>query len=224
MKIIRLVPKFANTDDVLKRYCRKYFKAPRSLELVYLPFVLFRYRIDLTLLFGKKKTEKGLFLVDLLQGIPINIKKNTKFVFKTHDLQEKFKDLIDSNSVENKKTTVVSIEPDEVDREQVLPVVLDEEAAIKKGKNLLMYDLMKLTGSFRYKSVDIIPEPERKILYYPHWLIYYRDKKNQMRFDVIDGLNGQKEGGQIIRSIKIGLVEKHKTTEHSYLEKGVSKN
>ncbi|MHC4104077.1 MAG: hypothetical protein ACYSR9_03995, partial [Planctomycetota bacterium] len=222
MKIVRLVPKFANTDDVLKKYCRKYFKAPCSLELVYLPFVLFRYRIDLTLLFGKKKTEKGLFLVDLLQGIPINIKKNTKFVFKTHDLQEKFRDLIDSNSVENKKTTVVSIEPDEVNQEQVLPIVLDEDTAIKKGKNLLMYDLMKLTGSFRYKSIDIIPEPERKILYYPHWLIYYRDKKNQMRFDVLDGLNGQKEGGQIIRSIKIGLVEKHKTTEKSYLEKGVA--
>jgi hypothetical protein len=224
MKIVRLVPKFANTDDVLKKYCRKYFKAPCSLELVYLPFVLFRYRIDLTLLFGKKKTERGLFLVDLLQGIPINIKKNTKFIFKTHDLQEKFRDLIDSNSVENKKTTVVSIEPDEVNQEQVLPIVLDEDTAIKKGKNLLMYDLMKLTGSFRYKSIDIIPEPERKILYYPHWLIYYRDKKNQMRFDVLDGLNGQKEGGQIIRSIKIGLVEKHKTTEKSYLEKGVAEN
>ena len=150
MKIVRLVPNFANTDDVLKKYCRKYFKAPCSLELVYLPFVLFRYRIDLTLLFGKKKTEKGLFLVDLLQGIPINIKRNTKFVFKTLDLQEKFRDLIDSNSVENKKTTVVSIEPDEVDQEQVLPIVLDEDTAIKKGKNLLMYDLMKLTGSFRY--------------------------------------------------------------------------
>lgn len=224
MKIVRLVPNFANTDDVLKKYCRKYFKAPCSLELVYLPFVLFRYRIDLTLLFGKKKTEKGLFLVDLLQGIPINIKRNTKFVFKSRDLQEKFRDLIDSNAVENKKTIVVSIEPDEVDQEQVLPIVLDEDTAIKKGKNLLMYDLMKLTGSFRYKSIDIIPEPERKILYYPHWLIYYRDKKNQMRFDVLDGLNGQKEGGQIIRSIKIGLVEKHKTTENSYLEKGVTEN
>jgi hypothetical protein len=160
----------------------------------------------------------------LLQGIPINIKRNTKFDFKECGLQEEFKELLGSDLVENKKTTVVSIEPCEVDEEQILPMVLDEETAIKKGKNLLMYDLMKLTGSVRYRRVDIIPEPETKILYYPHWLIYYRDKKNQMRFDVLDAINGQKEGGQIIKSIKIGLVEKHKNMENIYLAEGVNEN
>jgi len=206
MKIVRLVPRLSDADEVLKKYCRKNFKAPCSLELVYLPFV-------------KKKSEKGLFLVDLLQGIPVNIKRNTKFDFRQCDLEAEFKELLSSNSVENKKTIIVSVEPEEVDEQQVLPAVLDEETAIKKGKNLLMYDLMKLTGSLRYRSVDIIPEPETKKLYHPYWLIYFRDKKKQMRFDVLDALSGQKEGGQIIRSIKIGLLKKHEN-----LIKGVSEN
>jgi len=221
MKITRLVPRLSNSDDVIKKYCRKNFKTPCSLELIYLPFVLFRYRIDLTLLFGKKKTEKGLFLVDLLQGIPINIKRNTKFEFKKPDLQEEFKELLGSDSGQNDKNTVL-IESEEVKEEQVLPIVLEEHTAIKRGKNLLMYDIMKLTGSLRYRSIDIIPHPETKVLHYPYWLIYYRDKKNRMRFDVLDALSGQKEGGQIIKSIKIGLVKKT-DSENLYFTEGVSK-
>jgi hypothetical protein len=230
MKIVRLVPRLSDADDVIKRYCRKTFKAPCSLELVYVPFVLFRYRIELTSLLGKRKTEKGIFLADSLQGIPINIKKNTKFVFEDGRLQEEFKGLIGSALIDSSvvikddKTITVLIEKEQVPEEQVLPKVLDEQTAIKKGKNLLMYDIMKLTGSLRYRSVDIIPEPETKTLFYPYWLIYYRDKKNKMRFDVLDGLSGQKEGGQIINSVKIGLVEKNKNPENIYSGEGVSRN
>jgi hypothetical protein len=35
---------------------------------------------------------------------------------------------------------------------------------------------------------------------------------------------GQKEGGQITKSVKIGLVEKHKNPENIYLEEGVSRS
>lgn len=230
MKIVRLVPRLSDADDVIKRYCRKTFKAPCSVELVYVPFVLFRYRIELASLFGKRKTEKGIFLVDSLQGIPINIKNNTKFVFEDGCLQEEFKGLIgsallidSSDVIKDDKTITVLIEKEQVPQEQVLPKVLDEQTAIKRGKNLLMYDIMKLTGSLRYRSVDIIPEPETRTLYYPYWLIYYRNRKNIMQFDVLDGLSGQKEGGQIIKSVKIGLVEKHKNVEKIYLEEA-SKN
>lgn len=227
MKVVRLVPRLSNSDDVIKKYCRKNFKAPCSLELIYLPFVLFRYKIDLTLLFGKRKTEKGLFLVDLLQGIPINVKKNTKFELKDSGLQAEFKellglDLIEDGKNDNKNT--VSIESEEVEQEQVLPIVLEEHTAIKRGKNLLMYDIMKLTGGLRYRRIDVIPLPETKTLYYPYWLIYYRDRKNKMQFDVLDGLSGQKEGGQIIKSVKIGLVEKQAHCENPYFAEGVSKN
>jgi hypothetical protein len=230
MKIVSLVPRFEDSDDVIKRYCRKNFKAPCSIELVYVPFVLFRYRIELTSLFGRRKTEKGIFLVDSLQGIPVNIKKNTKFVLKDEGLRRQFDGLLGSSVIDstdlinNDKTIKVSIESQDVAEEQVLPEVLDEKTAIKAGKNLLMYDIMKLTGSLRYRRVDVVPEPQTETLYYPYWLIYYRDKKNQMRFDVWDALTGQKEGGQIIRSIKVGLVEKHKNYQNINLEKGASEN
>ena len=230
MKIVRLVPRLSDADDVIKRYCRKTFKAPCSVELVYVPFVLFRYRIELVSLFGKSKTEKGIFLADSLQGIPINIKRNTKFVFEDSCLQEEFKGLIgsalidSSDIIKDGKTITVLVEKEQIPEEQVLPKVLDDQAAVKKGKNLLMYDIMKLTGGLRYRRVDIIPEPETRTLYYPYWLIYYRDKKNRMRFDVLDSLSGQKEGGQIIKSVKIGLFEKHKNPENTYLEEGVSRN
>jgi hypothetical protein len=230
MKVVSLVPRFADSDDVLKRYCRKNFKAPCSVELVYVPFVLFRYRIELTSLFGKRKTEKGIFLVDSLQGIPVNIKKNTKFILKDEGLRRQFDGLLGSSVIgstdliKNDKTITVSVEQLDVTEEQVLPEVLDEKAAIKAGKNLLMYDIMKLTGGLRYRRVDVVPEPQTETLYYPYWLIYYRDKKNNMRFDVLDALTGQKEGGQIIRSIKVGLVEKHKNSQNVNLEKGASEN
>ncbi len=231
MKVVSLVPRFADSDDVLKRYCRKNFKAPCSIELVYVPFVLFRYRIELTSLFGRRKTEKGIFLADSLQGIPVNIKKNTKFVLKDEGLRRQFDGLLGSSSInstdlikKNDKTITVSIEQLDVTEEQVLPEVLDEKAAIKAGKNLLMYDIMKLTGSLRYRRVDVVPEPQTETLYYPYWLLYYRNKKNQMQFDVLDALTGQKEGGQIIRSIKVGLVEKHKNYQNVNLEKGASVN
>jgi len=223
MRVTRLVPTLADADDVLKKYCRKNFKAPCSLELVYLPFVLFRYTIELISLFGKKKTEKGLFLVDLLQGIPINIKKDTKFEFRDSNLQEQFSKLLNWVPIGGKKN-IVLIETEEVEQEQVLPIVLGEQVAIEKGKSLLMYDIMKLAGSLRYRRLDVIPQPGTKTLYYPYWLIYYRDRKGIMQFDVIDGLSEQKEGGQIIKSVKIGLVEKQKNSENLHLVKGVSEN
>jgi len=223
MRIVRLVPRLADADYVLKKYCRKSFKAPCSLELVYLPFVLFRYTIELTSLFGKKKTEKGLFLVDLLQGIPINIKRYTGFEFTDSNLQEQFSKLLNWVPIGGKKN-IVLIETEEVEQEQVLPRVLEEQVAIEKGKSLLMYDIMKLAGSLRYRSLDVIPLPGTKTLYYPYWLIYYRNRKGVMQFDVIDGLSGQKEGGQIIESVKIGLVEKQKNSENLHLVKGASEN
>jgi hypothetical protein len=230
MRIVGLVPKFDDCDDVIKKYCRKNFKAPCSIELVYVPFVLFRYRIELTSLFGRRKTEKGIFLVDSLQGIPVNIKKNTKFVLRDEGLRRQFDGLLGSSVIDstdltnNDKTITVSVERQDVTEEQVLPEVLVQEDAIKRGKNLLMYDIMKLTGGLRYRRVDVVPEPQTQTLYYPYWLIYFRDKKSQMRFDVLDALTGQKEGGQIIRSIKVGLVEKHRNHQNVNLEKGASEN
>jgi hypothetical protein len=185
--------------------------------------VLFGYKIELTSLFGRKKTEYGLFLADLVQAIPVNIKKDTKFEFRNPELRNEFAKIHSSAATEDKKNTIL-IETEDVEEEQVLPIVLQEQAAIKQGKSLLMYDVMKLAGSLRYRRVDIIPLPGAKTIYYPYWLIYFRDRKGKMQFDVLDGLSGQKEGGQIIKSVKTGLVEKHKISENLHLVKGGSVN
>lgn len=223
MKIVRLAPNFLDSDDVLKKFCSKNFKTPYSLELIYLPFVLFRYRMDLTPFFGKIKTEKGLFLVDLLQGVPINIKKRTGFDAED-GLKKEFEPFISlSDSVENCKNRV-SIGLETAAQKQVLPLVLEKEAAIQRGRNLLRYDVMRITGSLRYRRIDIIPQPETKVLYYPYWLIYYRNRRKKMTFEVIDGLSGQKEHGEIVSSIKMGLIRKETENENLDPSQGAIEN
>ncbi|MHC4531989.1 MAG: hypothetical protein ACYSXD_10580, partial [Planctomycetota bacterium] len=141
------------------------------------------------------------------------------FDFIDANLKEQFSKLTGEDSAKDEKTVIVKIQSEEVDPQQLLPTVIDRQTAVEKGKKLLMYDIMKLAGALRYKKVDIVPGLQRKVLYYPHWLVYYRDRKNNMKFDVFDALNGQKEGGQIIRSVKIGLLKKHEN-----LTEGVSEN
>jgi hypothetical protein len=182
-------------------------------------------------MFGRKKNEYGLFLADLVQAIPVNIKKGTKFEFRNPELQNEFAELLDSPATEDKKLArrsfggnIILIETEDVEQEQVLPIVLQEQAAIEAGRSLLKYDVMKLAGGLRYRRLDITPLPEAKTVYYPYWLVYYRDRKGKMQFDVLDGLSGQKEGGQIIKSVKIGLVEKHKISQNLHLVKGGSEN
>ena len=213
MNIVRLVPDCSNPDDMITRFCAKSIKFPYSVELIYLPFVLFWYKIEMSGFFSRKKNEKGLFMVDLIQGIPVNIKKNTRFkveegLKKDFDI---FSDLFTFR--ESNKTKTISIESKKVEADKILPAVIDKMTAIKMGKKLLRYDIMRLTGSLRYRRIDIIPYPDTRVLYYPYWVIYYRNKQAQMKFVVLDGLSGQKEGGQIVHSIEIGLVKKHKEDE-----------
>jgi hypothetical protein len=49
--------------------------------------------------------------------------------------------------------------------------------------------------------------------------VYGKCQYGLWKFDVSDALNGQKEGGQIIKSVKIGLLKKHEN-----LTEGVSEN
>lgn len=209
MNILTFVPLSSGPDEAVRKFCSKTLKIPYSVELLYLPFILFRYRIELTPFFGRNKTEDGLFLVDLMQGTPMNIRKKTRFDLRG-DLQkefESFKELLPPSK--NEKITA-AIQRKDVEEDYVLPAALEEEEAIKKGKHLLMYDLMRISGNFRYRRIDILPFAETKILYYPYWIIYYRNKKNKMEFTVFDGMSGEKEKGQVKESIKLGLVKAQK--------------
>jgi hypothetical protein len=217
MNILTFAPLCSDPDEALRKFCSKTLKIPYAAEILYLPYVLFRYKIELTPFFGRKKTEESLFLVDRLQGTPMNIRKKTRFEFKG-ELQrefEAFRDLFHPSK--NEKTTAV-IQRKEVKEDHILPGILEEEEAIKKGKHLLMYDLMRISGNLRYRRLDITPCPETKIIYYPYWIIYYRNKKEKMEFVVYDGMSGEKEKGQVVESIKLGLFKKQKNINLSEVE------
>lgn len=217
MNILTFAPLCSDPDEAVRKFCAKTLKIPYAAELLYLPYVLFRYKIELTPFFGRKKTEESLFLVDLLQGTPMNIQKATRFVLKG-ELKGEFEAFQDLFLPSKKEKTTAVIQRKEVKEDHVLPRTLEEEEAIKKGKHLLMYDLMRISGSLRYKRMDIAPFPETKILYYPYWLIYYRNKKKKMEFVVYDGMSGEKEKGQVVESIKLGLVKKQKNINPSEVE------
>lgn len=223
MTILSLSPQYPNSDDMLRKFGSKTFKLPFSLELVYLPFLFFRYSLEMTSLLGKKKKEEGLFLVDLVQGIPINIKRKTKFELEP-GLEKEFEKFIDLGDIDSNNKDVIFIERKEVGENQVLPIILEEDVAIKRGKKLFLYDLMRITGSLRYRKVEISPSEEKKVLHYPYWLIYFRTKKKEIKFDVWDGLSGQKESGDIKHSIEIGLVRIEKNIRNLHLLEGERPN
>ena len=208
MNIIRLVPNLSNADDALRKFCRKNLKTPYSLEMVYLPFVLFRYRIEMTSLSGKRKTERGLFMADLIQGIPVNIRTATRLEVQ-EDMRPEFDgwlNLLDPGLHPKNRAAIGTFRAEE---DKVMSAVLDTESAIRKGKRLLRYDVMRVAGGLRYRRIEIIPEPQTKTLHYPYWIVYYKNRKEKMTFAVLDGVTGEREKGAVERSIKLGMVRQH---------------
>jgi len=220
MNILRLVPNLASSDEALRKFCRKNFKTPYSLEMVYLPFVLFRYRIEMTAHSGRTKTERGLFMADLLQGIPVNIRKATRLEVR-EDLRGEFEgwlDLLDPGLNPKNRAAIGAFQAAE---DEVLPAVLDIGSAIQKGKKLLRYDVMRIAGGMRYRGIEIIPEPETKTLHYPYWIIYFKNRKGELTFSVLDGVTGEKESRQVLNSIKLGLVRQRHPAPGAAISTGV---
>ena len=79
MNILRFAPRFSDAAGVVSKFCAKSLRVPAAAELVYLPFVLFKYSIKTSGFAGKQKTAPGLFLVDLVQATPMNIRAGTVF-------------------------------------------------------------------------------------------------------------------------------------------------
>lgn len=224
MKIVRFAPHFSNADDVVRTFCSKNFKRPFSVEMVYVPFVLFKYAVEASRFLGEKKIAKGLFLADLIQGVPVNIRKGTTLKLEA-GLQNDFAGLLRSSTEGAKiEAETIIIEVQEVSESQVLPVILVESEAIARGKRLLRYDLMRLFGGLRYRKVEITLYPETKLVYYPYWLVYYRGRRGDMRFVVIDGVIGRKESEEIVQSIKLGLVKKMEAPPRLKFSEGANPN
>jgi hypothetical protein len=206
MDIIRFTPSVKTHEDALKVFCSKSIKIPYSTEMVYLPYLLFAYSISQSFITGKKNTSRGLFLVDLVQGLPMNIKNKTMFEISPA-LEKEMKALIGDFPVGQNKKNPLSIDREDIDEEKILPALMDDEEAISKGRKLFMYDVMKFSGSFR--KAEITALEERKRIYYPYWLIYYKDRKGTTAFSVFDALNRNRESGDLKRSINLALVKKH---------------
>jgi hypothetical protein len=224
MKITRFAPHFSNTEDIVNKFCAKNFRKPFSVEMVYLPFVLFKYAVEADPFFGDKKRWAGLFLADLIQGTPVNIRKGT--ILEAEAASERdFAALLPALTEGAKKTAdTIVIEAQEVSEAQILPVVLAEGEAISRGKRLLRYDLMRVSGGLRYRRMEITLYPETKLVYYPYWLVYYRGRRGEMKFAVMDAVNGRKEGEEIVQSISTGIVKKKQSTEALEFSAGANPN
>jgi len=224
MNIVSFKPLFSNADEIVRKFCAKNFKRPLALEMVYLPFVLFKYTVEANRFFGEKKIEEGLFLADLIQGVPVNIKKDTVFRVEA-GLKSDFAALLPSPKEGVKRgAEAIIVEAQEVSQTQVLPVILEKTEAMTRGKRLLRYDLMRFFGGLRYRKVEITLYPETKVVYYPYWLVYYRGRRGGMKFAVMDGVSGRKESEEIAHSIEMGLVMKKQAPERLELSEGLNPN
>jgi hypothetical protein len=208
MNVIRIAPRLTDADEAVGIFCARTLKVPFAVELVYAPFVMFHYAAELTRFRGEKKTLEGLFLADLIQGGPMNVPRGTRFEVGP-DLEKEFSRLIpQAGGDENGKAAVIRLETGCVSESQVLPVLMEREEAMAGGKKLLRYDLMRLAGGLRYRKLDIALLPGAKTVYYPLWLAYYRRRGGAVAFRVIDAVTGRREGGEVARSVAIGLVGK----------------
>ncbi len=206
--IVRLIPNLSDSDEALGKFCRKNLKTPFSLEMVYLPFVLFRYRIERTAHSGKRQTESGLFMADLVQGSPVNVSRRT-WLEVQEDLKQEFESWLNLLVPGPNPKNRAAIGTFRVEEDKVLPALLDAQRAIQEGKRLLRYDVMRLAGGLRYRRIEIVPEPQTKTLYYPYWIVYHKSRKGRMEFTILDGVTGEKEKGEVRRSVELALLRQH---------------
>ncbi|MEW5901850.1 MAG: hypothetical protein AB1715_10345 [Acidobacteriota bacterium] len=214
MKIVRWAPKVVGAEEAVRIFCARSLKVPFSIELVYLPFVFFKYTISLTTFCGEKKSSRGLFLVDMIQGVPTNVRKDALLDLDP-GLEDDFapvllppKISVPGAPASNREVRILRLESHAAEESQVLSPLLPVEEAIARGKRLLRYDLMRLAGGLRYRKFEITVHPETRVIHHPFWLIYYRSRRGEMRLSVVDGVSGKKENDEITRAIKLGLVKK----------------
>ncbi len=208
MRILLFSPQLATPEQAAQKFCTRTLKIPHSAELLYLPFVLFKYSVAMTRFSGWPKTFEGIFLADLVRGVPMNIRKKTTFRVDPRLQAElaRFTALLAPSGEDHKDA--VTIESRDIPETQVLPAVLERREAMARAKSVYRYDIIRLAGGWRYRRLDIWLHPETKIVHYPFWLVYHRTRRGEMTFGVVDGVNGQKEGGEMAASLKFGLLAK----------------
>jgi len=204
LRVLVLVPVLESAEEASRIYLQMVRHRPTSLELVYLPFVLFRYRIAATSLFGRKREETGAVLVDLNGSVPINIRKGTRI---TGPGMERYAGAIEAEGRGRQRSAgpPFSVESRRVPARAVAPANIPVEEAVKDGLRILRYEYFRLIGPLRNRRMEIRAEDPHTLLYHPYWIFYYLGRGGGKAYDVLDALNGSKEGGQITRSVARAL-------------------
>lgn len=206
MRLVRFAPAFGDADRVIHAFGRRSLKTPMSLEMIHLPYVLFRYGVDWTTLGGSPRTTEGIFSADLAQGVPMNVGRRTR-IDVPEELRGEFAAVLPL-LVPEKSRARVALERVEVRDEAVLPAILDDDEAIARSRDVFKYDLMRLMGGLRFRKIAISPRPDRRRVYYPYWLVYHKDRRGRTGFQTIDGITGEREHGAVVRSIQLALLKK----------------
>lgn len=201
--ILALRPAIAAVEEASGIYAQKVRHRPVSAELVYLPFVLFRYRLAATSLLGRRREEMGAVLVDLNGAVPINIKKGTRL---SGPGMEGFAGALQADRGGRKPSgPPLAIEARHVPASAVAPAHLPVDDAIRDGLRILRYEVFRLFGALRHRKLEVRAEEPHLVVHHPYWIFYSIKRGGERTFDVLDALNGVKEGGQIIRSVARAL-------------------
>jgi hypothetical protein len=205
MRIARFAPASEEPDRALRRFGLRSFRAPFSTELLHLPHVLFRYRVEWTTLLGRGRASEGLFLADLIQGLPVNVLRTTALAVP-ESLRPSFAPFADLLLPGSRTKRTVAVEDRDVPEASVLPASLGEEEAMTRAKGVYKYDLLRVAGGLRLRRFAIVLGAERLPLYYPFRLVYHKDKHGRMAFAAFDAVTDERERGAPARSIKLGLL------------------
>jgi hypothetical protein len=208
MDAIRFEPIIKDEAEALKAHYCASSKKIKSLELVYLPFCLFKYKISRQAWLGENKSDESLLLADMVNGIPINVPAQVEFNDKTGGAMTSLVSGIDKSRATRLagrglkvRVSRISVENAELPDKSALKTAITHEEAVRKGLWALRYDLMRIWGPFRSKSIQMSrSEAEPMQVYFPYWILYY-PKNGKMDFEALDALSGSKEGTQIKMSI-----------------------
>lgn len=207
MEAIRFEPVIRNEEEALKAHYSASSRKIKSLELVYLPFTLFKYRVSRKSWLGEIRSDESLLLSDMVNGIPINVPAQVEFSDRTGKLAPLVSGIDKSRATRlagrGLKVRVgrISVENADLPERCALKTAIGHDEAVRKGLWALRYDLMRIWGPFRSKSIEMTrSEAEPLQVYFPYWILYY-PKNGKVDFDALDALSGSKEGTQIKMSI-----------------------
>ncbi len=211
MEILRFKPIIKNMEDALKAHYSSSARRIESVELIHLPFCLFNYDVVRRRWFSSEISDKALLLVDMVNGIPINVPSQVEFEDSGGAVAPLLSGIDRSRATRiagrglKMRVSRIAVEKADVEERSAIKPLLNDEEAIRRGLWALRYDLMRVWGPLRYRSIKLAKSDKDAVtMHFPYWMLYYR-KAGRMHFDALDALSGVREGTQIKMSIVKGM-------------------